>query len=72
MNESILKCGDLVRILKRSYWGGIHELQDEKIIRGMLVKKIYSAFSPDDDEWDVLISGKYKRIRGKNLVKVKN
>ena len=71
MNDSILMAGDLVRILKRSYWGGITETFDEERMRGILIKKVYSAYQASDDEWEVLISGKPKRIRGKNLVKLK-
>ena len=63
-----MKKGELVKILKRTHWGGIHT--DD--VRGILVKRIYQAYSTDDDEWEVYINGKVKRVRGKNLAKVKN
>ncbi|MBN86757.1 MAG: hypothetical protein CL885_04470 [Dehalococcoidia bacterium] len=63
-----MKAGDLVKILKRTHWGGIKNIDS----RGILVKRVYQAYSEDDNEWEVYIDGKVKRIRGKNLTKVKN
>ena len=63
-----MKAGDLVKILKRTHWGGIKNIDS----RGILVKRVYQAYSEDDNEWEVYIDGKVKRIRGKNLAKVKN
>lgn len=63
-----MKPGDLVKILKRTHWGGIQNIES----RGIIVKKSYQAYSEDDNEWEVYIDGKVKRIRGKNLIKVKN
>jgi hypothetical protein len=63
-----MKPGDLVKILKRTHWGGIQNTE----LRGIIVKQSYQAYSEDDNEWDVYVDGKVKRIRGKNLTKVKN
>jgi len=67
MNNSILVKGELVRVLNRAHWGGIQSIEH----RGILIKKIYQAYTRENDEWEVLINGKCKRIRGKNLVKAK-
>jgi len=64
-----MKPGDLVKILKRTHWGGIQNIDES---RGIIVKQSYQAYSEDDNEWEVYIDGKVKRIRGKNLIKVKN
>ena len=66
-SSSTMKKGELVRILNRANWGGIQSIEH----RGILIKKIYQAYSQENDEWEVLINGKCKRIRGKNLVKTK-
>jgi hypothetical protein len=59
--------GDLVKILKRTHWGGIESID----IRGIVVKRTYQAYSEDDTEWEVYTDGKVKRIRGKNLIEIK-
>ncbi len=63
-----MKAGDLVKIFKRTHWGGVKSTDS----RGILVKRVYQAYSEADTEWEVYIDGKVKRIRGKNLTKVKN
>ncbi len=63
-----MKPGDLVKVLKRTHWGGVKDAET----RGILVKRVYQAYSEDDTEWEVYTDGKVKRIRGKNLTKLKN
>ncbi len=65
-----MKPGDLVKIIRRNHWGGIQDQKGEP--RGILVKKIYQAYSEADSEWEVYVDGKVKRIRGKNLNKPKD
>lgn len=64
----IMKPGDLVKIMRKNAWGGF----EDGDTRGIIVKQIYQAYSPEDSEWEVYVEGKLKRIRGKNLIEIKS
>jgi hypothetical protein len=55
--------GDIVELIKISRWGG----RTPTGIMGILLRRAYLGYSPEDIEWDILINGEVTRVRRKQL-----
>lgn len=58
-----MRKGDLVEYIKRSHWGGT----SRSGIIGVLLKRTYQGYDPENSKWDVLLNGDIISLTGKQV-----